>query len=565
MVQVRGQSSRRLPGCSAARRSGRCWPPCSSSRRRSCRRWRAADPPASGAPAASPTIRHAGHEHRARGHLQNSEGSLARLRPRLDRRPRPDDAGRRECGHLEARRPVHGPTKLPVGTWTPKFAASDRARFTASIDGPTITISPPAHAEADPDPDADPDGHPAGPPRRPRPGPRRADRHPEAHPAPDPAPTPRRDRHPASDRHPATQERPEPDRVSHGSSHTRPGVLRAAGGLSHAWVRHRTGRRVSPAHPGRRSHIVARRRSGERGRGAGASPSGGPGLIAMVAGLTGGAGTGTSGGGPGRARWLWRRHGRVGTGLRHPARRLGGGGGLLAALARVMPTIVVTTGGVTMAMAFLAFGKRRRDEEPTASDAVLGAAAARGTGLVANSGLGARDGRRGHGRRHGRGQAAVAVAPVPGDLDAHLPRWRRPSLMEARKADPLRSVSSGRASHLRRRGRCGGHRPRAPPDPLPHGQPPVRPGRGPGHGDRRPGRGRRGDPAGEARHLLAGPVPRRPRRLAAQDGAGRRRPREARRDGREVDIGRRRPGDRRLRGHASRLHGEAQPARRAQA
>ena len=28
------------------------------------------------------------------------------------------------------------------------------------------------------------------------------------------------------------------------------------------------------------------------------------------------------------------------------------------------------------------------------------------------------------------------------DIDAHLPRWRRPSLMEARKTDPLRTVST---------------------------------------------------------------------------------------------------------------------------
>ena len=122
----------------------------------------------------------------------------------------------------------------------------------------------------------------------------------------------------------------------------------------------------------------------------------------------------------------------------------GGPGGpttVVEALARVLPTVVVTTGGVTMLMAFLAFGKRRRDEEPTASDDVLGQAAGRGLGLPGHSGL----------VPSGAGAAAIAAAPalvaavaalpVP-DVDAHLPRWRRPSLMEARKADPLRTAST---------------------------------------------------------------------------------------------------------------------------
>jgi len=76
-----------------------------------------------------------------------------------------------------------------------------------------------------------------------------------------------------------------------------------------------------------------------------------------------------------------------------------------------------------MAMAFMLFGKRRRDGEPTAPDEVLQAAAARGSGLAASAGL-------------------VRPAPVLVDPDAHLPRWRRPSLLEARKNDPLRSVST---------------------------------------------------------------------------------------------------------------------------
>lgn len=85
---------------------------------------------------------------------------------------------------------------------------------------------------------------------------------------------------------------------------------------------------------------------------------------------------------------------------------------------RLLPTLVVTTGAVTMAMAFALFGKRRRnDDDP--DDEALAAAAAAGAG----------------------GGAATLVPPAPADPEAGLPRWRRPSLLEARKNDPLRTAS----------------------------------------------------------------------------------------------------------------------------
>ncbi len=156
-------------------------------------------------------------------------------------------------------------------------------------------------------------------------------------------------------------------------------------------------------------------------------------------GSNGGAGSGDPGGtGGGGSGTMGEDSGSLTGGL--------GGGGLMGALLRIMPTIVLTTGGVTLAMAFLAFGKRRRDEGATAPDPALGSAAARGTGLIANSGLvpamatpavpamGATE--------VATVRVPIVVMPRPGDIDAHLPRWRRPSLMEARKADPLRSVST---------------------------------------------------------------------------------------------------------------------------
>jgi len=84
------------------------------------------------------------------------------------------------------------------------------------------------------------------------------------------------------------------------------------------------------------------------------------------------------------------------------------------------PTLVTTTGTVAMAMAFGLFGKRRRDGEPPAPDGVLAAAAAVGLGVGA------------------------IVLPPESDIEAAeamMPRWRRPSLLQARKADPIRDFT----------------------------------------------------------------------------------------------------------------------------
>jgi hypothetical protein len=119
---------------------------------------------------------------------------------------------------------------------------------------------------------------------------------------------------------------------------------------------------------------------------------------------------------------------------------LGGSASLTATIAKVLPTVVVTTGGVTMLMAFLAFGKRRRDESPTASDDVLEQAAGRGLGIPGYSGLVPAAAPVAFAAP---ADAPVAAAvPLPYDPEAQLPRWRRPSLMEARKADPLRGTDS---------------------------------------------------------------------------------------------------------------------------
>jgi hypothetical protein len=94
-----------------------------------------------------------------------------------------------------------------------------------------------------------------------------------------------------------------------------------------------------------------------------------------------------------------------------------------------MPTLVGTSGAVAMALAFAIFGKKRRDEEPPAPDEVLQAQAARGAGVASSGDL-------------VRGVVRNSSAPEMLDGEAAMPRWRRPSLLEARKADPARYVAT---------------------------------------------------------------------------------------------------------------------------
>jgi len=86
--------------------------------------------------------------------------------------------------------------------------------------------------------------------------------------------------------------------------------------------------------------------------------------------------------------------------------------------------LVGTATATAMAFAFAIFGKKRRDEEPPAPDEVLHAHAARGNGAVPNGDV-----------------VRAPAVPAPVDLEAGMPRWRRPSLIEARKADPARYVA----------------------------------------------------------------------------------------------------------------------------
>jgi hypothetical protein len=89
----------------------------------------------------------------------------------------------------------------------------------------------------------------------------------------------------------------------------------------------------------------------------------------------------------------------------------------------LMPSIILTAGTMAMLMTFLFFGKRRRDGEPPEPDEVLSAAAARGAGVAATASL----------------VPNLPVVPGIPEDEIGMPRWRRPSLLEARKNDPART------------------------------------------------------------------------------------------------------------------------------
>lgn len=85
-------------------------------------------------------------------------------------------------------------------------------------------------------------------------------------------------------------------------------------------------------------------------------------------------------------------------------------------LHELTPTIAtVTTGGVAWAV-FVLFGKRRRDGDEFEPDPLLAASASTGVDTNAAHGLRVVD-------------------------ESQMPRWRRPSLQQVRKADPLRAVA----------------------------------------------------------------------------------------------------------------------------
>jgi hypothetical protein len=280
---------------------------------------------------------------------------------------------------------------LPVGSHAVLFRGMDRDRFSDEVAGPTVVVSVPATPAPTPAP-------------TPRPTPKPT---PKPTPAPTPAPTPPPDRDPSPTADP--DDAPDPT----------PGATAPGGGVPASAAP--SADPADPAGPGSGGAGGSDPTDGPSS----ASPrpvtaGGGPVIGGMTPGGSGGSGGSGAPFGPGGpsidAGW---------GDLAHALDVLGidptGGPEF-----RLLPTFVATAGTAALALAFGFFGKRRRDGEAPEPDEVLEAQAARGAQVTADGSL-----------VTGSGPGAVAWV----DAEMAMPRWRRPSLLEARKADPLRDVA----------------------------------------------------------------------------------------------------------------------------
>jgi len=308
-------------------------------------------------------------------------------------------------------------THLAVGVHKVHFEALSRDRFSDTIDGGTVTITAPPKPTPTPTPK----------------------------PAPTPNPTPRPTPTPVNK--PAAT--PSPGGSAGGGSTTGSGGTTGTGATTATG-----GTGVIDPGSGAAGGIGSNDATtggssgstdGTTTLGAGSTGSGADGTTTLGAGSTGSGADGSSGSGtnPGTAGGAIEPAAGSGdsatvvNGVVLGGRTGPGWGGLASALQvlgvqqpsiTALPMLVGTTGAATMAFAFAIFGKKRRDEQPPAPDEVLQANAARGVGHVP------------------RGEAAAGVvrapATLPVDAEAGMPRWRRPSLLAARKADPARFVGT---------------------------------------------------------------------------------------------------------------------------
>jgi hypothetical protein len=293
-------------------------------------------------------------------------------------------------------------TTLPIGMHTFSFEASDTRKFTDAAPGGTVTISaPPTPAPtATPAPTPTPT---AAPPATPKPTPT-----PTPTPAPKPTPAPTTAPDPTPD--PTNTPAPDPGGVGTGATPIPPSAPTPATG----------GGNGGPVDP-----TTDPWAGGSADPGAQPDPSSEPSSGAPI--ITAG-GPGPEAGGPTGA-----VSGSQGGLLDPPAAGVGAGA-FMATLTvlgldngphlGLLPTLVGTSGAVAMGMAFAIFGKKRRDEEQPAPDEVLQAHTARGSDVSASGDL----------------MSRPFIAPLEGE--AAMPRWRRPSLLEARKSDPARTVGT---------------------------------------------------------------------------------------------------------------------------
>lgn len=306
-------------------------------------------------------------------------------------------------------------TRLPVGTHTVTFEAADTRRFSDTIDGGSVTITLPPAPSATPKPTPAPTATPtpavaptAAPTRKPDPTASATPRPTATPPSSTPAATPSG----APSSTPAASAG-----LTDPPATSTPG---ASGGGGSSGAPGSTGERRSSAPPG----------SGPGSAGGPVDPGSAQPSVAPGRPVTPGGRSGVRGSaGPDEV--------DRGDAVRRDVVIGGAGWGAFTTalevlgidqppVVRAIPMLVGTSGLVAMTFAFAIFGKKRRDEQPPAPDEVLQANAARGHDAVPGGEVAA------------GARAAVVAAPL--DLEAAMPRWRRPSLLEARKADPARFV-----------------------------------------------------------------------------------------------------------------------------
>ncbi|HEV8403601.1 MAG TPA: SH3 domain-containing protein [Candidatus Limnocylindrales bacterium] len=288
--------------------------------------------------------------------------------------------------------------KLPIGTQAVVITARAKDHSEATLAAGSVTIAPVATPTPKPTP-------------TPTPTPK-----PTAKPTPTPTPAPRRTASPT----PRLTQAPGVTGLSIGPTATQSPIATPA-------IADATARPTAVVQPDFLRPV--------------ATPTASPGLvIATIAGGTGPAGSAGSGSG---TRGLPGGHGTGHPGPWGPIAGLFALVGLPAPSLpsfSLAPTLVTTTGAVTAAMAFGLFGRRRRDDDDP-SDDVLAAAAARGLEVAPAALAGVAVAERaadGAAVDVGADAPDALGAPLGADLEALMPRWRRPSLLQARKADPIR-------------------------------------------------------------------------------------------------------------------------------
>jgi hypothetical protein len=300
-------------------------------------------------------------------------------------------------------------TTLPIGTHSFSFEASDTRKFTDAAPGGTVTISAPPTPAPKPTPAPTPTPTPAPP----------------ATPKPTLTPTPKATPAPTTAPDPTNTPAPDPGGVGSGPTPTPPSgptptTSIGGGGSNPSDGPSAGGGNVGPVDP-----TTGPWAGGAADPGTQPDPSSEPSSGAAI--ITAG-GPGPESGGP-----TGPVSGSQGGVLDPPAAGVGAGA-FMATLTvlgfdngphlGLLPTLVGTSGAVAMGMAFSIFGKKRRDEEQPVLDEVLQAQAARGSDVRASGDL----------------MSRPFIAPLEGE--AAMPRWRRPSLLEARKSDPARTVGT---------------------------------------------------------------------------------------------------------------------------